>query len=125
MIEAGNEDLEVVDFLKFIYLWDCSYSYDLSHTLQYNLTSPKRFVPNISLQDEDTDIEVNNTDHLSSSIVSGSSNLEHPETQHYGVRTQPHKKFVWNMHLLRDALKAELHPDWLLLSLMAFVGSRI
>nr|CAH7747627.1 unnamed protein product [Callosobruchus chinensis] len=72
-----------------------------------------------SLQDEDTDIEVNNTDHLSSSIVSGSSNLEHPETQHYGVRTQPHKKLVWNMHLLRDALKAELHPDGFYISLMA------
>nr|CAH7715536.1 unnamed protein product [Callosobruchus chinensis] len=99
-----------------------SYSYDLSHTLQYNLTSPKRFVPNISLQDEDTDIEVNNTDHLSSSIVSGSSNLENPETQHFGVRTQPHKKFVWNMHLLRDALKAELHPDWLLYITHGFVG---
>lgn len=85
-----------------------SYSYDLTHTLQYNLSTPKRFIHDL----EEKDVN------LSSSISSNSLNNE---TQTYGIRTQPHKKFVWNHHLLSDAVKAELHPDWVLYIIHGFI----
>ncbi|XP_056641119.1 polyphosphoinositide phosphatase isoform X2 [Diorhabda sublineata] len=83
-----------------------SYSYDLTHTLQYNLSTPKRFIHDKK--------DVN----LSTSILSNSSNHE---SQTFGIRTQPHKKFVWNHHLLSEALKTELHPDWVLYIIHGFI----
>ncbi|KAG5869516.1 hypothetical protein JTB14_035113, partial [Gonioctena quinquepunctata] len=98
-----------------------SYSYDLTHTLQHNLTHPKRFAPHADSDDIVCDFK-NNIDSLCSSVVSQSSNSDATETQHFGVRTQPHKKFVWNTHLLSDSVKAELHPDWIIHITHGFVG---
>lgn len=38
---------------------------------------------------------------MQSSLINKDSNKPHEEDSHYGVRTQPHIKFVWNTHLLR------------------------
>lgn len=78
-----------------------SYSYDLTHTLQHNLTSPKRFTPPSDLERDNQYISEDYGNHMRSSVISQSLNLGNEETLHYGVRTQPHIKFVWNMHLLR------------------------
>ncbi|CAG9859794.1 unnamed protein product [Phyllotreta striolata] len=99
-----------------------SYSYNLTRTLQYNLTSPKRFdTSNNDSEEEDIDIDLEFTD-LSSSIISNSSNSENVGIQNYGIRTQPHKKFLWNLHLLSDTVKTELHPDWILHIIHGFIG---
>ncbi|XP_074039446.1 polyphosphoinositide phosphatase FIG4 isoform X2 [Leptinotarsa decemlineata] len=99
-----------------------SYSYDLTHTLQHNLTHPKRFAPNNDPEEVDCHIKVDNTDSLSSSVVSQYSNSETSEPQHFGIRTQPHRKFVWNTHLISDSVRAELHPDWIIYITHGFVG---
>lgn len=39
----------------------------------------------------------------------------------YGVRSNPHRRFVWNSHLLRPAEK-DLHPDWILYIIHGFIG---
>ncbi|XP_050498109.1 polyphosphoinositide phosphatase isoform X2 [Diabrotica virgifera virgifera] len=98
-----------------------SYSYDLTHTLQHNLTNPKRFVATSESEEKEFNLSEKSTDNLSSSIISNSSSSDNGETQNYGVRTQPHNKFVWNMHLLSDAVKAELHPDWVLYIIHGFI----
>lgn len=38
----------------------------------------------------------------------------------YGIRTKPHRKFVWNTYLL-NAVEHELHPDWILYITHGFV----
>ncbi|EFA02109.1 polyphosphoinositide phosphatase [Tribolium castaneum] len=76
-----------------------SYSYDLTHTLQHNLTNPKQFVP--------------------------TRQQPHPLTTlsqcDYGIRSKPRLKFVWNTHLLTP-IEPDLHPDWLLYVTHGFIG---
>lgn len=38
----------------------------------------------------------------------------------YGIRTQPHRKFVWNTYLL-SIVEEELHPDWILYITHGFI----
>ncbi|KAF7286543.1 hypothetical protein GWI33_004946 [Rhynchophorus ferrugineus] len=101
-----------------------SYSYDLTHSLQHNFTEPKNF----STRNDSTDSEDNvpNTDNsklLGTSIISqGSNGSDNKETQYFGIRTHPHKKFVWNLHLLSEVLKSELHPNWVLFITHGFIG---
>lgn len=105
--------------------WGCilimyiySYSYDLTHTLQYNLASPKHIVPNITTDDNEYYSLPTNGDLLKTSIIS--HNNTH-EIQDYGVRIKPHPKFIWNTHLLNQVI-SDLHPDWLLYITHGFVG---
>ncbi|KAJ8951732.1 hypothetical protein NQ318_012583 [Aromia moschata] len=88
-----------------------SYSYDLTHSLQHNLNSPKQFISNFDTTISDTNIPETDI-HLDSSIISHSINGNSTEVQHFGVRTQPLKKVV----------KAELHPDWILYITHGFIG---
>lgn len=92
-----------------------SYSYDLTHTLQHNLTDPKQFIPNTQ---EFTDFKFpeDNSNLLTSSLIQPNS-----EQSDYGIRSKPHRKFVWNTHLLARA-ESELHPDWLLYITHGFIG---
>lgn len=39
----------------------------------------------------------------------------------YGIRSNPHRRFVWNSHLLRPVEK-DLHPDWILYIIHGFIG---
>ncbi|CAH1159816.1 unnamed protein product [Phaedon cochleariae] len=96
-----------------------SYSYDLTHTLQHNLTNPKRFEPNLNPEVKDDDIDSISNDLCTSVVLSNSDAMD---TQHFGIRTQPHKKFVWNIHLLSDSVRAELHPDWIIYITHGFIG---
>ncbi|XP_068081775.1 polyphosphoinositide phosphatase isoform X2 [Anabrus simplex] len=75
-----------------------SYSYDLTHSLQSNLTSgPSPSIPfDCNLTGED-------------------------ESKCIGVRTKPNRRFVWNSHLLKP-IEAQLHPDWILYVMHGFVG---
>jgi hypothetical protein len=97
-----------------------SYSYDLTHSLQHNLTVPKHFVPTTQ-DDSEFKFPESNINLLTSSIISQESKNETVEQHDYGIRTRPHRKFVWNTHLLNSAEK-ELHPDWLLYITHGFIG---
>ncbi|XP_066248294.1 polyphosphoinositide phosphatase [Euwallacea similis] len=101
-----------------------SYSYDLTHSLQHNLTEPKHF-DTYGCDLEPQNNLLNNGDHsklLTESVISQSSSNGSKEAQHFGIRTFPHKKFVWNLHLLSEALMAELHPNWILFVTHGFIG---
>lgn len=77
-----------------------SYSYDLTHTLQHNLTEPKQFVAREHNLNSDTNISPNDDD---SSLLTGTMFPQgNKEIQYFGVRGYPHKKFVWNLHLLSE-----------------------
>lgn len=39
----------------------------------------------------------------------------------YGVRSNPHRRFVWNSHLLKPVEK-DLHRDWILYVTHGFIG---
>ncbi|KAK9870183.1 hypothetical protein WA026_006270 [Henosepilachna vigintioctopunctata] len=89
-----------------------SYSYDLTHSLQHNLAAPKQFIPNSSSKpDEGSQEDHNNKFDIKSNL----------EVQHFGIRTWPYRKFVWNSHLLH-LVEGELHPDWLLYIIHGFIG---
>lgn len=96
-----------------------SYSYDLTHTLQYNLSYPKRFIPSGLSEDECEDFSLPlSCDSLENCLINSTSN---DELQNYGIRIKPHEKFIWNTHLLSNVIK-DLHPDWLLYITHGFVG---
>lgn len=78
---------------------------------------------------------------LTQSVISQGSMSDCKETQHFGIRTYPHKKFVWNLHLLNEGthhvhitsyvldrrllyveLKADLHPNWILFITHGFIS---
>lgn len=101
-----------------------SYSYDLTHSLQHNLTEPKHFAArNASIDSENNIPETNDHNQLlTSSVISQGSTGEYKEPQYFGIRTHPHKKFVWNLHLLSEVLNADLHPNWILYITHGFIG---
>lgn len=92
-----------------------SYSYDITHTLQYNLSHSRQFIPNTQQTSEY--VLPDNVDLLTTSIVSNDES-----ENNYGIRSHPHNKFVWNKHLLQEAINAELHPDWILYITHGFIG---
>lgn len=80
-----------------------SYSYDLSHTLQYNLTPPKEIRTHFEAQtlDEETRKKM--------------------ETHTMGVKAHANYKFVWNSYLLKP-VESVFHSDWILFITHGFVG---
>ncbi|KAL0277006.1 UNVERIFIED_CONTAM: hypothetical protein PYX00_004440 [Menopon gallinae] len=100
-----------------------SYSYDLTHTLQMNLTSPSDFplhaFSNPAEENESGKSKKNakiEADHQQRVIES----IKNAQTLHFGVRSTPNDRFVWNMHLLKPVLNT-LHPDWILYITHGFV----
>lgn len=82
-----------------------SFTYDLSHTLQYNLSS-LNCGHNIINKEGGT-------------IWENQLQLETgPSLDHESIRTLPNYKFVWNDYLLQNV---HLHPDWLLYIIHGFV----
>ncbi|CAG2102960.1 unnamed protein product [Medioppia subpectinata] len=101
-----------------------SYSYDLSHTLQYNIG--QTYLHNHSgtncehdLSETHTLWERNNSDCCDGSATEESSNDRKYELHSGGVRTKPNYKFVWNEYLLQSL---DLHPDWILHICHGFVA---
>ncbi|KAG8230623.1 hypothetical protein J437_LFUL004535 [Ladona fulva] len=90
-----------------------SYSYDITHTLQNNLTLPRCLITNIK-----------DYGGVSSQETSNSSRTENrfwEEPLEFGVRNMPNQKFVWNSYLLSQ-IEGRLHPDWILYVVHGFVG---
>lgn len=104
-----------------------SYSYDLTHTLQTNMSPPKHIRSDI-YNNED----LNRTDDSNTGDAENFFNMwafkkncqgkgETEKYVDYGIRSNPHRRFVWNSHLLKPVEK-DLHPDWILYITHGFIG---
>nr|XP_020040562.1 polyphosphoinositide phosphatase isoform X2 [Castor canadensis] len=91
-----------------------SYSYDLSHSLQYNLTVLR--MPLEMLKSEPTQARQESFDIFEDEglITQGGSGV-------FGICSEPYMKYVWNGELL-DIIKNTVHRDWLLYIIHGFCG---
>uniref|UniRef100_A0A672TGW9 FIG4 phosphoinositide 5-phosphatase n=1 Tax=Strigops habroptila TaxID=2489341 RepID=A0A672TGW9_STRHB len=91
-----------------------SYSYDLSHSLQYNLTVLR--MPLETLKTETTQTRQESFDIFEDEGLSiqGGSGV-------FGICSKPYEKYVWNGKLL-EAVKNTVHRDWLLYIIHGFCG---
>lgn len=102
-----------------------SYSYDLTHTLQNNMAPPKCIrneltIKKYSALNKDSD-DSENFFNMWKSRKEWQKNGYGEKTLNYGTRSNPHRRFVWNSHLLASVEK-ELHPDWILYVIHGFIG---
>ncbi|XP_029042944.2 polyphosphoinositide phosphatase isoform X1 [Osmia bicornis bicornis] len=102
-----------------------SYSYDLTHTLQSNMTPPKHIKSDIfttdnkNLNNETEDAEdFFNMWEFKKNYQTNSNTEKHVD---YGLRSNPHRRFVWNSHLLKPVEK-DLYRDWVLYVIHGFIG---
>ncbi|XP_061479575.1 polyphosphoinositide phosphatase isoform X2 [Rhineura floridana] len=91
-----------------------SYSYDLSHSLQYNLTVLR--MPLDILKTETTRTRQESFDIFEDEglATQGGSGV-------FGVCSEPYRKYVWNGKLL-GIVKTTVHRDWLLYIIHGFCG---
>ncbi|KAM4903600.1 FIG4 phosphatase, partial [Sylvia borin] len=91
-----------------------SYSYDLSHSLQYNLTVLR--MPLETLKTETTQTRQESFDIFEDEGLStqGGSGV-------FGICSKPYEKYVWNAKLL-EAVRDAVHRDWLLYIIHGFCG---
>ncbi|XP_076844226.1 polyphosphoinositide phosphatase isoform X3 [Brachyhypopomus gauderio] len=91
-----------------------SYSYDLSHSLQYNLTLLRapcdsgevdHLHPSTSTQDS---FDIFEDEGLPTQVI-------------HSLRNEPYAKYVWNSRLL-ERIKDTVHPDWLMYIIHGFCG---
>ncbi|XP_056015815.1 polyphosphoinositide phosphatase-like isoform X2 [Ostrea edulis] len=98
--QAHHEESKYVKMFQSVDMSDnfyFSYSYDLTHRLQYNMTPT-----------------------LSPEVPQHGPS---PSTTVYGVRTKPTEKYVWNSYLLQK-YREVVHPDWLLFLIHGFVDQK-
>ncbi|XP_043676781.1 polyphosphoinositide phosphatase isoform X1 [Vespula pensylvanica] len=101
-----------------------SYSYDLTHTLQYNMAPPKHIkldIPNNANQKEDDIEEAEDFFNMWSFHKNWQNDSKKKKYIDYAVRSNPHRRFVWNSHLLAPVEK-DLHRDWILYVIHGFIG---
>ncbi|XP_066600542.1 polyphosphoinositide phosphatase [Prorops nasuta] len=102
-----------------------SYSYDLTHTLQMNMAYPRHIkcdVPSENVSNEENESEeTEEFFDMWARRKTCSKNRMTDRYVDYGVRSNPHRRFVWNSHLLGTAEK-NLHRDWILYIIHGFVG---
>ncbi|KAF5893809.1 polyphosphoinositide phosphatase, partial [Clarias magur] len=95
-----------------------SYSYDLSHSLQYNMTL-------LQTPYDHGENEVLHASSSSSSSKQDSFDIFEDEglpTQVVnGLKNEPYAKYVWNSRLM-EKVKDVVHPDWLLYIIHGFCG---
>ncbi|XP_045150542.1 polyphosphoinositide phosphatase [Echinops telfairi] len=91
-----------------------SYSYDLSHSLQYNLTVLR--MPLEMLKSETTQARQESFDIFEDEglVTQGGSGV-------FGICSEPYMKYVWNGELL-EVIKNTVHRDWLLYIIHGFCG---
>ncbi|KAK7808522.1 hypothetical protein U0070_003159 [Myodes glareolus] len=91
-----------------------SYSYDLSHSLQYNLTvlrMPLEMLKSETSKARQESFDIFEDEGLTSQGGSGV----------FGISSEPYMKYVWNGELL-DIIKSTVHRDWLLYIIHGFCG---
>ncbi|KAM7395368.1 hypothetical protein PAMA_006909 [Pampus argenteus] len=96
-----------------------SYSYDLSHSLQYNLTLLQRPYELWSSAASSTEEEVHTQSKQDSFDIFEEEGL--PTQVVYGLQNEPYYKYVWNGKLL-ERVKDIVHHDWLMYIIHGFCG---
>ncbi|XP_063079135.1 polyphosphoinositide phosphatase [Engraulis encrasicolus] len=91
-----------------------SYSYDLSHSLQYNM-----MVLQAPYESEEGEVEVTATNKQDSFDIFEDEGLPTQVVQ--GIKNEPYDKYVWNCRLW-EKVKETLHADWLLYIIHGFCG---
>ncbi|XP_069483684.1 polyphosphoinositide phosphatase [Ambystoma mexicanum] len=91
-----------------------SYSYDLTHSLQYNLTVLR--MPLELLRNEATP-----QTHQESFDIFEDEGLAQGGSGVFGICSEPYMKYVWNGELL-ETVKDSVHHDWLLYIIHGFCG---
>ncbi|ERE82364.1 polyphosphoinositide phosphatase-like protein [Cricetulus griseus] len=91
-----------------------SYSYDLSHSLQYNLTVLRMPLEMLKSETSKTRQESFDIFEDEGLITQGGSGV-------FGISSEPYMKYVWNGELL-DIIKTTVHRDWLLYIIHGFCG---
>ncbi|KAM9233265.1 polyphosphoinositide phosphatase [Dugong dugon] len=94
-----------------------SYSYDLSHSLQYNLTvlqMPLEMLKSETTQAPQARQESFDIFEDEGLITQGGSGV-------FGICSEPYMKYVWNGELL-EIIKNTVHRDWLLYIIHGFCG---
>ncbi|KAJ1208829.1 hypothetical protein NDU88_004212 [Pleurodeles waltl] len=91
-----------------------SYSYDLTHSLQYNLSILR--MPIDLLKKESTPQSRQESFDIfeDEGLIQGGSGV-------FGIRSEPYMKYVWNGELL-EIVKDTVHYDWLLYIIHGFCG---
>uniref|UniRef100_A0A3Q3G5Z7 FIG4 phosphoinositide 5-phosphatase n=1 Tax=Labrus bergylta TaxID=56723 RepID=A0A3Q3G5Z7_9LABR len=103
----------------------CSYSYDLSHSLQYNLTLLQRpyelwsSPASSAEEEEEQEEEVHKQSKQDSFDIFEEEGL--PTQVVYGLQNEPYYKYVWNGKLL-ERVKDTVHHDWLMYIIHGFCG---
>ncbi|XP_054263267.1 polyphosphoinositide phosphatase-like isoform X2 [Macrosteles quadrilineatus] len=117
-----------------------SYGYDITHTLQVNMAIPKNVshlqepcgshpkTPGPVETAEKEDLfsssspgEDENVKRSSREGTTKSTDPKYHPSVHYGVRSEPNRRYVWNSHLL-SKVEEELHPDWILYIMHGFIS---
>uniref|UniRef100_A0A3B4FWI7 FIG4 phosphoinositide 5-phosphatase n=1 Tax=Pundamilia nyererei TaxID=303518 RepID=A0A3B4FWI7_9CICH len=99
-----------------------SYSYDLSHSLQYNLTLLQRPYEQWSSAASSTEEEVHTQSKQDSFDIFEDEGLPTKgERMVYGLYNEPYYKYVWNGKLL-ERVKDIVHHDWLMYIIHGFCG---
>ncbi|KAM7367885.1 hypothetical protein PAMP_014153 [Pampus punctatissimus] len=96
-----------------------SYSYDLSHSLQYNLTLLQRPYELWSSAASSTEEEVHTQSKQDCFDIFEDEGL--PTQVVYGLQNEPYYKYVWNGKLL-ERVKDIVHHDWLMYIIHGFCG---
>uniref|UniRef100_A0A669B1U1 FIG4 phosphoinositide 5-phosphatase n=1 Tax=Oreochromis niloticus TaxID=8128 RepID=A0A669B1U1_ORENI len=111
----------VLDSYDFAFVF-CSYSYDLSHSLQYNLTLLQRPYEQGSSAASSTEEEVHTQSKQDSFDIFEDEGLPTKgERMVYGLYNEPYYKYVWNGKLL-ERVKDIVHHDWLMYIIHGFCG---
>ncbi|XP_078256020.1 polyphosphoinositide phosphatase isoform X2 [Rhinoraja longicauda] len=94
-----------------------SYSYDLTHSHQFNLTVLK--MPSEGLKSES--FGHGRQDSFDIFEDEGVATQAGSAAGHYGIRNEPYYKYTWNGYML-EKVKAAVHHNWLLYIIHGFCG---
>ncbi|KYN43635.1 Polyphosphoinositide phosphatase [Trachymyrmex septentrionalis] len=104
-----------------------SYSYDISRTFQSNMAPPTRIksdvLTDMSTSQRESEESDNSEDFFNMWAFRKDWQTAHKGENYmdYGIRSNPHRRFVWNSHLLKPVEK-DLHPEWILYVIHGFIG---
>uniref|UniRef100_A0A8C5FNC3 SAC domain-containing protein n=1 Tax=Gadus morhua TaxID=8049 RepID=A0A8C5FNC3_GADMO len=122
--EARYSQICILPYFYMIYYCWCillssSYSYDLSHSLQYNLTMLLRPWELSSTVEPSVDEEHSSQSRQDSFDIFEDEGL--PMQVVNGLKSEPYLKYVWNGKLL-ERVKDIVHHDWLMYIIHGFCG---
>ncbi|XP_014670628.1 PREDICTED: polyphosphoinositide phosphatase-like isoform X2 [Priapulus caudatus] len=115
-----SKTFQTVDLSSNFYF---SYSYDLTHSLQYNCTPPRdtdRLAPQASSLPADAIHLAQGELEEATNFIEGNDKAEATDLV-YGVKNSPSYKYVWNSFLLEE-FEHKVHYDWVLHLIHGFVG---